>query len=184
MEKRELGRRLQQLRRRKKLSLRALSRSTHVAVSFLSALEQGTTNISVAKLKTILDALGTGLSEFFSQNSHQPKVVYRNSELVEIAGYGTGISYREVAVGRPGRALQFTVERYKPGAQTGPEPLQYDAEEAGVVLKGKLQLSVDNEVCVLGPGDAYYIDNNRPHRFRNIGRGVLLVVSANTPTTF
>ena len=184
MDKKELGRRLQHLRRRKKMSLRALSRSTQIAVSFLSAVEQGRTNVSVAKLKTILDALGTSLSQFFSQNSQQPKVVYRKKELVEISGYGTGISYREVAAGRSGRALQFIVERYKTGAQTGPELLQYDAEEAGVVLKGKLELTVDNEVYILGPGDAYYFDNNRPHRFRNAGNGVLLAVSANTPTTF
>lgn len=184
MDKKELGRRLQQLRRRKNMSLRALGRATQIAVSFLSAVEQGRTNVSVAKLKTILDALGTSLSQFFSQNSQLPKVVYPKKELVEISGHGTGISYREVAAGRPGRALQFIVERYKPGAQTGPELLQYDAEEAGVVLKGKLELTVDNEVYVLGPGDAYYFDNNRPHRFRNAGKGVLLAVSANTPTTF
>lgn len=184
MENTELGWRLQQLRRRKKLSLRALSRLTQVAVSFLSAIEQGKNNVSVAKLKTILDALGMSLSEFFSQTTQQSKVVYRKTELVEISGPRTGISYREVAAGRPGRALQFIVERYEPGAETGPELLQYCAEEAGVVLKGRLELTVDSEVFVLGPGDAYYIDNNRPHRFRNAGRGELLAVSANTPPTF
>lgn len=184
MEKKELGKRLQQLRRRKRMSLRALSRSTQVAVSFLSGLEQGRNNISVVKLKTILDALGTSLSEFFSQNSQPPKVVYRAKELVEIAPDGTGISYREVAAGRPGRAIQFTMERYKANAQTGSELLHYDAEEAGVVLKGKLELTIDNETYVLGPGDAYYIDNRRPHRFRNAGRGILLLASAITPTNF
>jgi len=184
MDKKDLGRQLQRLRQRKKMSLRGLGRSTDVAISFLYALEQGRTNVSVAKLKIILDALGTSLSEFFSQNSQPPKVVYSKKELVEISGYSTGISYREVAAGRPGRAIQFTVERYKPGAETGPEMLRYDAEEAGVVLKGKLELSVDNEVHVLRSGDAYYIDNRNPHRFKNIGRGVLVVVSAVTPPMF
>jgi transcriptional regulator with XRE-family HTH domain len=184
MEKKELGRRLQQLRRRKRMSLRALGRSTQVAVSFLSGLEQGKNNISVVKLKTVLDALGTSLSDFFSQNSQPPKVVYRAKELVEIAPGGTGISYREVAAGRPGRAIQFTVEQYQPRTQTGPEFLQYDAEEAGVVIKGKLELTIDHETYILGPGDAYYIDNRRPHRFKNVGRGVLVLASAITPTNF
>jgi transcriptional regulator with XRE-family HTH domain len=184
MENVELGRRLEQLRRRRKLSLRALSRSTGVAPSFLSAVEQGKNNVSVAKLRSILDPLGVGLSEFFSENSQPPKVVYRREELTEIGVRGTGISYREVAAGRHGRALQLTVERYKPGAQTGPGMLQYDAEEVGVILKGKLELTVDSDVHVLGPGDAYYFDNNRPHRFRNAGRGVLVMISVNTPTRF
>jgi len=184
MEKKELGRRIQHLRRRKGMSLRSVSRSTQIAVSFISTLEQGKTNISVAKLKTILDALGTSLSDFFGQDTQPPKVVYRKKELVEISGFGTGISFREIAAGRPGRALQFTVERYKRGAQTGDEPLRYDAEEAGVVLEGTLELTVDSEVYVLGPGDAYYIDNRHPHRFRNVGKGTLVVVSAVTPPAF
>jgi len=61
---------------------------------------------------------------------------------------------------------------------------QYDAEEVGVVLKGKLELTIDSEKYVLGPGDAYYFDNNRRHRFRNAGRGVLMTISVNTPTHF
>jgi mannose-6-phosphate isomerase-like protein (cupin superfamily) len=166
------------------MSLRALSRSTQVAVSFLSGLEQGRNNVSVVKLKTILDGLDTSLSDFFSQSSQPPKVVYRAKELVEIAPDGTGISYREVAAGRPGRAIQFTVESYRPKAQTGPEFLKYNAEEAGVVLKGNLELTIDSETYVLGPGDAYYIDNRRPHRFRNVGKGTLLLASAITPTNF
>ena len=165
------------------MSMRGLSRSTGVAVSFLSGLEQGKNNVSVAKLKPILDALGTSFSEFFSQNGDPPKVIYRAKELVDIT-YGTGISYKEVASGRPGRALQFTIERYTPKAETGPELLRYDAEEAGVVLKGKLELTVDDERYVLGPGDGYYIDNRRPHRFRNVGKGILVVASANTPSNF
>jgi transcriptional regulator with XRE-family HTH domain len=184
MENIELGRRLQQLRRKKKLSLRALSRSTGVALSFLSAIEQGKNNVSVAKLKTILDSLGVSLSEFFSEASQAPKVVYRRKELTEIGVRGTGISYQEVAAGRNGRALQLTVERFRPGAQTGPEMLQYDAEEVGVILKGKLELTIDSEKHVLGPGDAYYFDNNRPHRFRNAGRGVLMTISVGTPSRF
>ena len=184
MENIELGRRLQQLRRKRKLSLRALSRSTGVALSFISAVEQGKNNVSVAKLKTILDSPGVSLSEFFSENSQAPKVVYRKKELTKIGVRGTGISYQEVAAGRHGRALQLIVERYKPGAQTGPEMLQCDAEEVGVILKGKIELTIDSEKHVLGPGDVYYFDNNRPHRFRNAGRSVLMTISVNTPSRF
>ena len=184
MEKKELGQQLQRLRRSKKMSMRSVSRATQIAASFISTLEQGKTNISVAKLKAILDAMGVSLSEFFSQNSEPPKVVYRKKELVEISGIGTGVSYREVAAGRPGRALQLTVERYKHGAHTGDELMRYEAEEAGVVLEGRLELTVDSEVYVLGPGDAYYFDNRRPHRFENAGKGTLVIVSAVTPATF
>jgi transcriptional regulator with XRE-family HTH domain len=184
MERKAMGRRLRDLRRQRKSSLRALSRSTGIAVSFLSAVEQGRNNVSVAKLKAILDALGTNLGDFFSERTTLPKIVYRKSELLEIAGHGEGISYREVAAGRSGRALQFLVERYQRGADTGPELYSHAAEEAGVVLKGKLELTVESETYVLGPNDAFYFDSSRPHRFRNVARGETLAVSVNTPPSF
>lgn len=181
----KIGRRLKILREKKQLSLRALARQTGIAVSFLSALESGQNNVSVAKLKTILDSLGTNLGTFFGQAPEPPaKVVYRKQELLEISGQGNGISFLEVAAGRPGRALQLLVERYKPGADTGSELYRHDAEEAGVVLKGTLELTVEDQVFELGPGDGYYFDSRRPHRFRNKGKTAVDAISVNTPPSF
>jgi transcriptional regulator with XRE-family HTH domain len=184
MDELDIAPRLKALREQKKLSLRELGRRTGIAVSFLSALEVGRNNVSVAKLKTILDTLGTTLGEFFAGNG-QPatKVVYRKDELVEISGQ-KGISFREVAAGRPGRALQFLIERYEAGSDTGPEFYRHEAEEAGVVLKGTLELTVDGQTYLLKPGDAYYFDSRRPHRWRNPGRVPVEAISVNTPPSF
>src|SRR5687768_17637112 len=106
MDEASIGARLSELRRRHNLSLRAVSRAAGIAPSFISGLEQGASSVSVATLKAILDVFGVGLGEFFSPaQSAPPKVVYRRDELVELAGQN-GISYREVAAGRPGRPLQ------------------------------------------------------------------------------
>jgi mannose-6-phosphate isomerase-like protein (cupin superfamily) len=181
----KMNKQLRTLREQKKMSLRALSRKTGIAVSFLSALEKGRNNVSVSTLKTILDSFGTTLGEFFS-NTQLPetKIVYRKKELTEISGQHSGISFREVAAGRRGRAIQLLVERYAPGADTGPKTYRHDAEEAGVILKGRLELTVDDEVYELGPGDAYYFDSRRPHRFRNAGKEPLEAISVNSPPSF
>ena len=42
----------------------------------------------------------------------------------------------------------------------------------------------DDEIFVLGPGDAFYFDSRRPHRFRNIGKGKAQAISVNTPPSF
>ena len=145
MDSLDLAPRLKRLREARQLSLRELARRTGIAVSFLSALEADRNNVSVAKLKTILDALGTNLGEFFGNGAVPPtKVVYCKEELREIAGPTRGISFKEVAAGRPGRALQLLVERYAPGSDTGRKAIG-TAEEAGVVLKGTLELTVDGE---------------------------------------
>ena len=75
-------------------------------------------------------------------------------------------------------------ERYEPGAGTGEEMLAHKGEEGGVVVRGRIEVTVGNETRVLGPGEAYYFASNLPHRFRNPGREVCEIVSASTPPSF
>jgi mannose-6-phosphate isomerase-like protein (cupin superfamily) len=71
-----------------------------------------------------------------------------------------------------------------PGSDTGDEMLRHEGEEGGVVVQGSLELTVGDSVQVLGPGEGYYFESSRPHRFRNVGSDELIIVSANTPPTF
>ena len=57
------------------------------------------------------------------------------------------------------------------------------ADEAENLLD-ELRKTVGDAVRVLGPGDAYYFESTTPHRFRNVGDGEAVLVSANTPPTF
>ena len=71
-----------------------------------------------------------------------------------------------------------------PGSDTGDAMLAHDGEEGGVLVRGRVEVTVGDEVRVLGPGDAYYFESRQPHRFRNIGDEPAVLVSANTPPTF
>ncbi len=174
---------LKALREQRQLSLRELARQTGVAVSFLSGLEKRRNNVSIATLKTILDALGSSLGEFFNQTPPPPtKVVFHPSELGEISGQEKGISFRDVAGGRAGRLFQLIVERYEPGADTG--TYRHGIQEAGIVLTGTLELTVDGTVYVLNPGDSYFFESRRPHRFRNLGKTTVEAISVNSPPSF
>ena len=94
------------------------------------------------------------------------------------------ISYRQVGRDLTGRALQILHEVYQPGADTGEQLLQHEAEEGGIVLRGQLEVTVGTRTRLLGPGDAYAFDSRRPHRFRNPGSEPTEVVSACTPPSF
>lgn len=124
------------------------------------------------------------LADFFTGNvpTNEEQVLYRADELVEIES--DGISYRQVGRSLRRRALQLLHERLAPGADTGVDMLRHEAEESGVVLRGKLELTVGGQTYVLGAGDTYYFDGRLPHRFRNVGNDVLEVVSACTPPSF
>lgn len=179
----DVGNRLRYVRMRHDISQRELAKRVGVANSTISLIESNQTSPSVGALKRILDGIPIGLAEFFAlEPEKSKKAFYQATELVEI-GKGR-ISYRQVGDNLFGRSLQILKEKYLPGADTGKVPLIHDGEEGGIVLSGRLEVTVDKERKVLGPGDAYYFESRRPHRFRCIGLSPCEVVSACTPPTF
>ena len=89
-----------------------------------------------------------------------------------------------MAAQRPGRQLTVLQERYAAGAATGEEMLAHRGEEGGVVVRGRIELTVGGATRMLGPGEAYYFSSQLPHRFRNVGREACEIISACTPPTF
>lgn len=176
----DVGPRMRAVRERNALSQRALAKRSGISNATISLIESNKLNPSVAVLKRILDGIPMDLSAFFATEAHEPEpVVYRADELIEI-GRGK-ISYRQVGRELAGRSIQILHERYAAGAGTGKVALHHNGQEGGVVIRGHLDLTVDGERHVLGPGDAYYFDSSCPHNFRNVGPEECEIVSACSP---
>lgn len=179
----DIGERLRYLRGRHKLSQRELAKRAGVTNSTISLIESNQMNPSVGALKRILDGIPIGLSEFFAIEPERPhQAFFRADELIEI-GKGR-ISFRQLGESMSGRKLQVLKEHYQPGADTGRVLLVHDGEEGGIVISGRIEVTVGDERRILGPGDAYYFESRRPHRFRCVGPAACEVVSACTPPTF
>ena len=179
----DIGRRLRGIRHRLELSQRQLARQSGVANATISQVEAGKLNPTVSMLKKILDGIPMGLAEFFADDDpSQDRIFFRAADLIEIAD--GGVSYRQVGANLTNRAIQLLAERYEPGAGTGKHALTHNGEECGIILKGRLEVTVGEETLVLGEGDAYYFDSSRPHFFRNIGNIPCEVITACTPPSF
>ncbi|MCY1517950.1 HTH-type transcriptional regulator PuuR [compost metagenome] len=70
------------------------------------------------------------------------------------------------------------------GADTGDEMLTHEGEEAGMLVEGRLELTVGSETYVLETGDSYYFESSKPHRFRNPFDAPAKLISATTPANF
>lgn len=175
--------RLRAVRRAKGLSQRELARRTGVGSGTISQIESMAMQPSVSVLKKILDGVPMDLASFFSFEMPQETArVFRRAEHVNIGA--PGIKYLLVAAQRPNRALQMLHEYYEPGRDSGRHALSHEGEECGIIIAGQLEVTIGDEVQILGPGDAYYFASTTPHRFRNIANTVCEVVSACTPPTF
>lgn len=179
----DLGGRLKALREAHALSQRELAKRAGVSNAIISMIEQNRSSPSVGMLKKLLDGFPISLAEFFAlQEAPRPQIFFQARELVELAG--GPVSYRQVGRDMSGKAIQLMHEHYAPGADTGEQMLTHDSEEGGIIVRGRLEVTVGDQVKVLGAGDAYYFDSRIPHRFRNIGDEECEVVTANSPPSF
>lgn len=182
----DVGARLKQIRELNGLSQRALAQRAGVTNGTISLIEQNRTSPSVSSLRKVLQGIPMSLAEFFASDELPPpeQIFFRGHELIELAGELKGtvgqVSFRQVGDLR-GRNLQVLHETYAPGADTGRTMLQHESEEGGVVIRGRIELTVGDRKELLGPGDAYLFDSRIPHRFRNIGEEECQIISACTP---
>ena len=178
-----VGERLRELRERSGLSQRAMAARAGLTSATISMIENNRISPSVGTLKSIVEGIGLSLSDFFGADvPKKERVFFPARELVEL---GDGeISYRQVGTNLRGKPLQILHERYPPGADTGRNRLQHNGYEGGVVVRGRLEVTVGQQRRILAAGDAYFFDSNIPHRFRNPGPDECEIVSACTPPTF
>ncbi|MGH6884420.1 MAG: cupin domain-containing protein [Hypericibacter sp.] len=179
----DLGARLAWLRKLHGLSQRELAKRAGMTNGAISLIEKNQSSPQVASLRKILNVFPISIAEFFSltlRDDHQ--IFFSTKDLVEMGG--KDISLRLVAGQNRSRKIQMFHERFAPGSDTGKQMLKHEGEEAGVVIRGRIELTVGRHKKELGPGEAYYFSSTLPHRFRNLGTEECEMVSAATPPSF
>ena len=183
----DIGSRLQAIRKAHGLSQRELAARAGLTNGTISLIEQNKTSPSIASLKSLLDAIPMSIGEFFAtlEDDSESKIFFSATEFTEVAPQSglAPVSLRQLGNAST-HSLQILDETYPPGADTGPEFLTHEGEEAGVVIAGHIEVTVGMQTKKLGPGDGYLFDSRSPHRFRNLGKDVCRIISACTPPTF
>ena len=182
----DIGQRLKEIRIGRGLSQRELASRAGLTNGTISLIETDKTSPSVASLKSLLDAIPISMAEFFGslEDQDSPKIFYRADEFTQVAPEGPGqVSLRQLGNARD-HSLQVLHETYPVGADTGPEFLSHEGEEAGVITVGQIELTVGEKIEVLEVGDGYLFDSRQPHRFRNIANETCEIISALTPPVF
>ena len=179
----DTGARLKAIRMRLGVSQRQLARVSGVANATSSQIEAGRLNPTVSLLKKVLDGIPISLSEFFADESDSAdRIFFRAEELTEIAD--GGVSFLQVGANLSNKAVQLIKECYQPGAGTGRHAITHEGEECGIILAGRLQVSVGDQTAILRPGDAYYFKSSQPHHFKNPGNEPCELISACSPPSF
>lgn len=184
----DVGARLKAMRMAANLSQRQLAMLAGVPHAQISNIETNRNSPAVSTLRKILSGLDVSLADFFEPGrGAQAGPFFGAQELVDltsrIAGNRTGggrLRLRQVGDARA-HNLQILHEFYEPGADTGELLLQHASSEGGYVVEGELEITVGDDVRVLGAGESYLFDSRTPHRFRNLSARRTIVISACTP---
>jgi transcriptional regulator with XRE-family HTH domain len=180
----DIGIRLQAVRKSKGLSQRELAKRVGVTNSTISLIEQNKVSPSISSLKKVLDGIPISLADFFTMDlANDDDSPFYPADQQPDLGDGR-IHYYLVGQHRPNRQMCILREVMPPGSDTGTSMLSHDGEEGGVVVSGRVEVTVGDQVRVLGPGEAYYFESRLPHRFRNVSGEDAILVSASTPPTF
>jgi len=179
----DVGARLKEVRSKRGLSQRELAKRAGVTNSTISLIEQNRVSPSVSSLKKVLDGLPMSMEVFFtSDEPQQQQVFYKAGDLPNM-GQGCIIK-RLVGFNHEQRSMSLLHETYPPACDTGPSVQVSEGEQAGIIITGELEVTVDGRVQVLTEGDAYYVTAAQPFRFRNVSNRTCIVVTSHNSARF
>jgi transcriptional regulator with XRE-family HTH domain len=169
-----LGQRIRHRRRTLGLSLTELAKGAGISIGSLSQIERGLSSPSIRVLSGLANVLQFALSDFFTDAGvslrREGGVVTRASTRKHLAFWRSGISKELVTPVTGTRGTDLYIVLIEAGGTTGAQVYTHAGEDAGYVLEGDLELSVDGEIYFLGPGDGFRFESTLPHSFRNPGR--------------
>jgi transcriptional regulator with XRE-family HTH domain len=172
------GARLRELRLKRGWTLEELACRSGLSKAFMSRLESGGRQASIAAALTLSRIFDVSLASLFeSQLAKEPCVIVRAADVVE--KNVNGLKY--VSLSHGGRFFNLQpIKVIVPVSRRGDEHYHHDGEEWIYVMSGALTLSLAGKTYDLSPGDAAHFDSRLPHRLIANGKKaaeVLLVAS-------
>jgi transcriptional regulator with XRE-family HTH domain len=182
----EIGRKLRQLRVRKKIALVDLGKHTGLSASMLSQLENGRLIPTLATLARISMVFDVGLDHFFgNRRGLKTFAVVRAAERLRFpdrADSPTPSYFFEcLAFAAQDKGLQAYVAEFPARNPGQVQEHFHEGAELLFVLEGSLGLRFEGEEHVLERGDSVYFDSSEPHTYRGMVEGFTRAVVVTTP---
>ncbi len=185
-----LGERLRRRRKERGLSLTEVARRSGLSIGLISQVERGISAPSARALRAMSKALGLS-SKALLAYAESPVATERG--LVTRAGRHRRIDAPEKGIRKealtpePSQGVNVYRAEIAPGGSSGETLFTIDrGEQVGVVLRGRLELWIEEKVFVLKAGDSFRYHSKQGHRWRNPGTDeaeVIWVVAAGTGGT-
>jgi len=186
--RRRLGVKLKLARQTKGLTLKELAGRSQCSESLLSKVENGRALPSLPLVHRLVRVLETNISWLFEETEPDDSPVSHAGTrpvitLDDRPGDGAGVSFERIIPYKGGHLLQSNIHHIDVGGQSG-AAITHEGEETGYVLRGSIDLILDEVVYNLREGDSFCFRSNVPHSYRNTGTERASILWTCTPPTF
>jgi transcriptional regulator with XRE-family HTH domain len=167
------------------MTLRDMADKLGVSASFLSQVETGKASPSLSTLKKISGILQTTVGELIGENVVAPAhPVIRSGERQSIKNIGDGIDIYLLSSPDSNNQMEPLLFRLNENADSGETSIRHFGQEFIIVIKGSMEINLNDNKYMLNKGDSIYFNSNVPHSFRNTAKGETEAIWVVTPPSF
>lgn len=189
----EVGKKIKELRKSKKMTAKKLASLAKISVGMLSQLENGSTSGSVETLRKIAKVLDTTLAHIFTNDDEITisKEVDNESQYVVRKDSRKKISFPdplykcELLTPNLQGELEFILVELEAGRVTNEVlPHTQGGEECDYVLEGTIEVLLEDKTFILNEGDSIRFNPETPHKIENKSLKKAVYISVITPPSF
>jgi len=166
----EYGKIIKQIRLEHGLTLKQFSEQTGLSVGFLSKIERGINNPSFSNLQKICFALGVS-SSIFETSKEEPienrQLCFRKEDRSLIYSYDSGVKMESLL----SHEDQFKVSVMTlSGHRKASTSARHSQNEFGVIIRGSLRITMNDQVFDLDPEDAILVPAGAEHTTERLSK--------------
>jgi len=164
-----LGKRVQELRAERRLTLQDLAETSGVSVSMLSAVERGQKAATIVVLDRVADGLGVPLASLVTLPD-DGRVIIRRAAAQDVIDEPGGWRRTILSPVVPGVNFEWIRTTLPGGCDAGWFPAYAPGSHEFIAVQaGTLQLHLEDRQIDLNAGDSVYFAGDIRHRYANPG---------------
>ncbi len=175
-----IGDKIKQLRLQCDFTQEELADRCELSKGYISQLENDLTSPSIATLIDILSALGTTLTDFFTEEQ-EVQVVFKENDYIE--KNEDLVVKNWLVVNAQKNLLEPLKIILKPNGSTE-EDVPHEGEEFGYVIDGEIIIHLGNKKYTCKKGETFYFKADKKHYIINVKQKDAEFIWVSCPPTF
>jgi len=174
-----IGTKIREKRAEIEMSMKDLADKTGLTSGFISQVESGLAEPSIASLRNIAKVLNVPAFYFLLDDMDINPVVKKDERRI-LKFPKSQLTY-ELLSPDLNRQIELFRADLKPGVATSQEAFSHSGEEVVHIIQGAMKIELGDDRYSLEEGDTIHFNCSKPHRIISNGEKNLVFISATTP---